>query len=205
MLDVLPAGDPRISRCRRDLRLINWLIGNHRWILRNLRKHVDLTSLGIVELGAGDGDLLSRIRQRHHSAPLIGFDRVAKPSALPDSIHWRPGDLFHHDGNWPGAVLIANLFLHHLTFEQIAQIGQRLAGVQLVLVGEGHRTPEVLRRSCVLNPFLGEVTRHDMEISLAAGFVKGELPEALGLSPADWHIAESSTLLGAHRLIALRR
>lgn len=205
MLDILPAGDPRAARCRRDLKFINWLIGNHRWIRRMLAKHADLTGGGIFELGAGDGDFLRRLRRAHPGVRLTGFDLAPRPASLAGDIGWRAGDLFEHDDPWPGTALVANLFLHHFTFEQIAVLGKRLEGVRLLLIGEAHRTPEVLRRSCVLNPFLGEVTRHDMEISLAAGFVQGELPDVLGLSARAWAITESSTFLGAHRLLAVRR
>lgn len=205
MLDILPADDPRVVRCRRDLKLINWLMGNHRWIWRTLARHRSLLPHGIVELGAGDGSFLRQFRHHHPDLPLAGFDLAPRPASLAADVAWHSGDVFQPAGSWPGAVLVANLFLHHFAVEQIQALGQRLDGVRLLLIGEGHRSPEVLRRSGWLNPLLGEITRHDMEISLAAGFVAGELPDWLGLNERDWIVHETHTLFGAHRLMAIRR
>lgn len=205
MLDILPADDPRVVRCRRDLRLINWLMGNHRWIRHTLARHSSLLPYGIVELGAGDGSFLHRLRRRYPALPLAGFDLAPRPAELAPDVAWHTGDVFQHAGSWPGAVLVANLFLHHFAVEQIQALGQRLRSVRLLLIGEAHRSPEILRRSAWLNPLLGEITRHDMEISLAAGFVEGELPDWLGLSGQDWIIHESHTVFGAHRMLAIRR
>ena len=46
------------------------------------------------------------------------------------------------------------------------------------------------------------VTRHDLLISIRAGFRGDELPRALGL--AGWTTAVSLTALGAYRLVACR-
>src|SRR4051794_17934011 len=60
-LDDLPAHDPRAIRSRRDLRLMNRVMGNAGIIERALREHVTSTHPRIVELGAGDGSLMLRI------------------------------------------------------------------------------------------------------------------------------------------------
>lgn len=205
MLDILSPDDPRAVRCRRDLKLINWLLGNHRWLLRVLDSNARKLDGGIVELGAGDGAFLHRLHRRHPNLRLAGFDRAPRPADLPGDIAWHSGDVFQHEGPWPGEVIVANLFLHHFTVEQLQALGRRLEGVRMLLVGEGHRDPNVMRRSGWLNPLLGEVTRHDMEISLAAGFVVGELPEWLGLSNRDWIVTESLNMFGGLRLLAIRR
>ncbi len=205
MLDILPPADPRAVRCRRDLKLINWLLGNHRWLLQALHSNFKQLAGGVVELGAGDGTFLHRLHRRHPNLRLAGFDHAPRPADLPSDVAWRSGNVFQHEGPWPGTVIVANLFLHHFTVEQLQAIGRRLEGVRMLLVGEGHRDPNVMRRSGWLNPLLGEVTRHDMEISLAAGFVVGELPEWLGLSDRDWIVTESLNMFGALRLLAIRR
>ena len=38
ILDGLPAGHPDAIRSRRDLRLVNALMGNQRWILKQLHR-----------------------------------------------------------------------------------------------------------------------------------------------------------------------
>jgi hypothetical protein len=205
LLDLLPADDPRVRRCRRDLHLINGLMGNHRWLLRQLARHQALLREGICEIGAGDGGFLRRLHRQFPGLRLTGFDRAPRPPNLPGDIEWQAGDVVELPGAWTGGVLIANLFLHHLDDARIKALGRRLDGVKLLLIGEGHRRPEVLRRSRWLNPLLGEVARHDMAVSLAAGFVRGELPALLALSAREWDLAEETNLFGALRLVAVRR
>lgn len=203
-LDLLPANDPRVVRLRRDLRLINWLMGNHRWLLRQLKTQLTHARGGVCELGAGDGSLLARIHGRWPSLPLTGLDRAPRPGKLEPAIAWRSGDLLYGDDPLPGAVLIGNLVLHHFTREQLEALGVRMQGCRVILLCESHRDPDVVRRSRWLNPLLGELTRHDMPISLEAGFLPGELPKWLGLAGAGWHVKEESNIFGSHRLLAVR-
>jgi hypothetical protein len=49
------------------------------------------------------------------------------------------------------------------------------------------------------------VTRHDAHVSIAAGFRADELPRILGLEPSDWDCRCTTTVLGAYRLVAVRR
>jgi hypothetical protein len=42
-------------------------------------------------------------------------------------------------------------------------------------------------------------------VSIAAGFRGEELPAALGLTTAEWNVRCTTTLLGAYRMIAVRR
>lgn len=61
ILDHLPADDPEARRSRRDLRRINFLMGNERRVCRAIRKHPQAAAKGIVEFGAGDGVLAGKI------------------------------------------------------------------------------------------------------------------------------------------------
>ena len=205
MLDLLPPQDPRVIRCRQDLRLINWLMGNHRWIIRSLGRHLPLAEGGVVEIGAGDGRLLCRLHRRWPDLPLEGFDVAPRPDNLPAGIDWHPGDLLQGEQPWPGAVLIGNLVLHHFAREQLQALGRRMRDFKVILINESRRDHDVLRRSRWLHPLLGEMTRHDMRVSLEAGFLDGELPEWLGLDSDQWEIRESNNIFGAHRLLAVRR
>ena len=73
LLDSLPGDDPEAVRSRRDLRLINFLMGNERWILR----HVDEGA--VIELGAGSGDLTRRLAKR---GQVTGLDFQEKPDGM---------------------------------------------------------------------------------------------------------------------------
>lgn len=204
-LDQLPAHDPRVIRCRRDLRLINWLMGNHRWIMRQLAGFPGVECEGIIELGAGDGALLCRIHRRWPARRLTGIDLAPRPDGLPTAIQWRTEDVLGEGTVWPGGILLCNLVLHHFSRAQIESLAARTRGFQALIICESLRDVNVLRRSRWLHPLLGDLTQHDMEVSLEAGFLPGELPLWLGLNPGDWTIRESSNLFGAHRLLAVRR
>ncbi|MEM9481863.1 MAG: class I SAM-dependent methyltransferase, partial [Verrucomicrobiota bacterium] len=70
-LDELLPEDPRAQRSRLDLRLINWLMGNHRILGRYAAA---FSWKSAVELGAGDGELLRRLASRFPDRHLRGID-----------------------------------------------------------------------------------------------------------------------------------
>ena len=56
----------------------------------------------------------------------------------------------------------------------------------------------------LMHPWINSVTRHDMHVSITAGFAAGEIPRLLGLAPAVWSFRETSTWRGARRVIGWR-
>ena len=54
LLDTLPNEDPAAVTSRAELRLINRLMGNHRWVERRVRQ-LPPSRRRVLELGAGDG------------------------------------------------------------------------------------------------------------------------------------------------------
>ena len=66
---------------------------------------------------------------------------------------------------------------------------------------EPWRSRWALLQGRLLWPFLGRVTRHDMAVSIRAGFRRGELPALLGLGD-EWTVQEQCTRLGACRMVA---
>ena len=56
ILDHLAVDDPRAVRSRRDLRMINFLMGNERWLVSRIRGRAESES--VSELGSGRGELL---------------------------------------------------------------------------------------------------------------------------------------------------
>ena len=63
ILDSLNPADPRAIRSRRDLQWIDLYLGNSRWIVRQLKKPTSPLAR-IIEIGAGEGDLLIFPRKR---------------------------------------------------------------------------------------------------------------------------------------------
>lgn len=199
-LDSLDPDDPRAVRARRDLRLINFLMGNEEWLLRQVAAQFETADKGIVELGSGEGHLLRRLAR---SSPAIGCDLAPRPPDLPNEIDWREGDLFSLAEPVSGCILVANLVLHHFSAEDLLRIGTIAGRFDTLLFVEPHRSrcAHVLAR--FLFPFVGEVTRHDMPASIHAGFAAGELGKALGLS-SDWSVTEVSHWCGSLRFVARR-
>ena len=197
-LDSLDAGDPRAVRARRDLRVINALMGNEGWILRQVAARPETAERGIVEFGSGDGHLLRRLARL---GPATGCDLAPRPAGLPAEIDWRQGDLFTLAEPITGGILVANLILHHFEGESLRRIGAIAGGFEAVILVEPHRCRSGLALATLLRPFVGEVTRHDMPVSIRAGFAKGELAEMLGLS-TGWSVTETVHWRGSLRVVA---
>jgi len=199
-LDSLSSDDPRAVKARTDLRRLNFLMGNARWIHGMVASHAESARRGIVELGAGDGLLLTRFAKQF---PATGCDLAPRPPGLPSELAWLQGDLFSHETDLAGGILIANLFLHHLSPLELARIGEIAERFERLVFVEPHRSRRALGLATALLPFVSEVTRHDMPVSIRAGFVTGELPSMMCLS-SRWSVKETSNWRGAHRLLASR-
>jgi hypothetical protein len=200
IIDGINADHPWAVRSRRDLRLVNFLMGNERWILRQIRRFPEAARRGIVELGAGGGELLRSLAKH---GPATGYDLAPRPARLPAAVTWRQGDFRQWAGEIRGGVMVANLFLHHLSDDELARLGSLADRFRVLLFTEPHRSEEALWMADRILPLVGEATRHDMPASIRAGFLERELPEALGLGP-DWRVREQPTWRGGNRVLAWR-
>ena len=205
ILDELPSDDPEAIRSRRDLRLINAIMGNHRWLARRIGIGFQ-TGWRVLELGAGDGELGQRLVQRNHVAAnqIVGIDRAPRPLAWPAEARWLQGDVFA-EALPPAEIITANLFLHHFQADTLAELGRRLPSTcRLLVCNEPARRGLHVWQGNLLAIVAGlnRVTRHDMRVSIRAGFLRRELPEWLGIS--DWKVFVSTTFFGAYRLEAHR-
>ncbi|MBC8127104.1 MAG: hypothetical protein H8M99_08175 [Gloeobacteraceae cyanobacterium ES-bin-144] len=205
ILDHLPPEDPEARRSRRDLRRINFLMGNERWVCRAIRKFSDAALRGIVELGAGDGMLVAKLAHSFPAAPVTGCDLVPRPDRLASRVIWKQGDLLSADCEMSGGILISNLFLHHFEGASLRQLGQLCNGFEILVFNEPDRStlPHLLGGS--MWPMINRVTRHDMHVSISAGFARDEMPSLMGIDPAMWSIVETCTWRGARRVLGCRR
>jgi hypothetical protein len=204
LLDHLPADDPDAQRSRRDLRRINFLMGNERWVCRTLRRFPEAAGRGIVEIGAGDGKLCEKIVSRFPQAAVAAYDLAPVPADLKSQVAWHRGDIFTMPPPAPGGVRIANLFLHHFEGESLAALGRWLANAELLIFNEPDRARMPHLLGALMHPWINSVTRHDMHVSITAGFAAGEIPRLLGLDPTVWSFRETSTWRGARRVIGWR-
>lgn len=185
-------------------------MGNYRWIGRCLRRARGKGISEWIEAGAGDGALARCFSpSERESFPVTGFDLVPRPAEWPEQWSWRQGDVFEQLGEEDrekGSLgLVAILFLHHFEDDALGKLGDVIEReCSCVLFSEPARYRFFSLAAIGFYPFINAVTRHDMRVSIGAGFRKGELPEALRLGE-EWEIRESVTIFGAYRMEAWRR
>ncbi|MEO7098549.1 MAG: class I SAM-dependent methyltransferase [Luteolibacter sp.] len=204
LLDHLPADDPEALRSRRDLRWINFLMGNERWVCRTLRRFPAEAGRGIVEIGAGDGTLCNKLARMFPQAAVVAYDLAPRPEDLDARVDWQRGDIFEKDAPEAGGVLVANLFLHHFEGDSLLALGPWMRNFEVLVFNEPDRSrlPHLLAGT--LHPWINRVTRHDMHVSIDAGFAAGEIGRLLGLDKQLWQMRETSTCCGARRVVAWR-
>ena len=197
ILDELSYDDPRAIRSRRDLKLVNWFMRGQSWILKELDELVGSGGVKrIVELGAGDGGMISACCGKFSEVECIAVDLIPRPVGVHDDVYWHEGDLFEYEGYEEGTVVIANLFLHHLLEDQLKALGEKAKSIKAFLCAEPYRATVPLYFGKVIYPFINDVTRHDMVVSIKAGFKQAELPYLLG-DHFDWK--EEKGLFGGIR------
>lgn len=205
ILDSLPEDHPDARKSRRDLRRINLIMGNHRWLARSVSTLVR-PGERVLELGAGTGELGRRLALR--GVEVDGLDLAGRPDGWPRDRAWHTADIHGFGGYGQYPVVIANLILHHFNDSALFRLGETLGRTARVIVAsEPSRSRLSLALVAGLFPLFGanRVTRHDAPASIAAGFQGDELPRALGLSARMWDVKCHASALGAFRMIALRR
>ncbi len=205
LLDSLPPEHPDALHNRRDLRLINRLMGNHRWLVRTLPV---LLAPGdaVLEIGAGTGELGARLAAR--GVAIDGLDLWPRPAGWPVDRTWHNTDLLGFAGYAKYAAIVGNLIFHQFTAPELSALGRTLCRAARVIIA---CEPARRRFSQIcfagLAPLLGanHVSRHDAHVSIAAGFCAYELPQMLGLASPAWDCHCRETLRGGYQMIAVRR
>lgn len=212
-LDELDPADERAKRARRELQLVNALMGNASFIARALEGSI-AEGAKIADLGAGDGALMMRIAGKlgTRAVRLSLVDRAcpASPQALArfSALGWEvtqcSADIFEWlaDADDFDAIT-ANLFLHHFEGPRLREL-LRLAAARtrLFVACEPRRSRFALLGSRALL-FLGcgPVTRRDAVLSVKAGFQGRELSDVW---PAgrDWELQERARGPFSHLFVA---
>jgi hypothetical protein len=204
LLDSLPPDHPDALHNRRDLRIINRVLGNYRWFARTLADHLRPPA-PVLEIGAGTGELGEQLAARGIASD--GLDLWPAPPRWPAGRRWHRADLMTFGGYDEYPVIIGNLVFHQFNAGQLAELGENLRrSATMILACEPLRQ----RRSQVLfatiAPWLGanHVSLHDGHVSIAAGFRGDELPQMLGLTQPLWDCRCHSTMRGTYRMMARR-
>ena len=215
LLDALPPEDPRAIRSRRDLVVVNALMGNARGIGSALKGALPARAIRVAELGGGSGHLLAAVARRPGASRPVDATIVdlnpcvnARTRTRAEAHGWRlkavQADVFE----WLGGsderydAIVANLFLHHFEDVQLRRMLQLVSRrTSLFVACEPLRSPFALLGSWLL-PLIGcnEVTCHDAELSVRAGFRGRELS---ALWPeARWTLREGRCGPFTHRFVA---
>ena len=187
LLDILPAGDPRAIRSRRDLVLINHLMRQPAIMARALRAFPVPRSL--ADLGGGDGCFLlavaRRLAKHWPGVAVLICDRqdIVAPEtrAAFQALGWNceahVGDVF--DGLPQADIITANLFLHHFDDVALARLLAAVAARTDYFAACEPRRGKFALAGAHLVGLLGcnDVTRHDAVVSVQAGFAAQDLSQ----------------------------
>lgn len=213
-LDHLPAYDTRAQRARADLRRVNLLMGNARYISGALPKD---GALRIADLGAGDGSVMRRIAARlaaaKHEIVLVDrapaveqhtLRRFERAGCTPVVVQSDALDFLRQPGPRFDAI-VANLFLHHFEATALRALLQAAARRTPVFVACEPRRARLPLHASRLLGLIGcnEVTRHDAAASVRAGFRGREL-SALWPQGEPWRLSEAAAGPFGHLFIARR-
>ena len=204
LLDSLPADHPDALHNRRDLRLTNQVMGNHRWLERILARIIRPGEV-VLELGAGTGELGLRLARRGLS--VAGLDLWPRPPEWDPTRPWHREDLRTFTLYSDYAAVVGNLIFHQFSEADLARVGENIRrSARVIVASEPHRRRLSQLLYKTFTPLIGanHVSRHDGHVSIAAGFRGNELPHYLGLSPDEWRVDCHSTALGAYRMVAVR-
>lgn len=214
-LDELDPADARAKRARRELRLVNAIMGNAGFIARALAGSI-AEGAKIADLGAGDGALMMRVARQlgTRALRLSLVDRACPPSpqalARYGALGWEvtpcAADVFDWLAGAPYFdAITVNLFLHHLEGLRLRQL-LRLAAARtrLFVACEPRRSRVALLGSRALVLLgCGAVTRHDAVLSVRAGFHGRELSDVWP-SGSQWQLEEGARGPFSHLFVARR-
>lgn len=177
------------ARSVRDLVRINRYLGGHEVLRRTLAPLLQPgESFTMLDVGAASGDMGNVVQQAYPNARVTSLDYrfdhlryAADPRVVADAFH-----LPFRDRSFD--VVHCSLFLHHFHFHQVAALLHRFGQVasRYVVVSdlERHWLAWIALPSTRWIFHWDPITLHDGPISVAAGFLPGELlhlAEAAGL------------------------
>ncbi len=206
LLETLSEDHPDAIKSRQDLRLVNAIMRNHRWLISEVKRHLQ-PGWRVLEIGAGDGTLGRRLVNEGVCAAdhLCGLDLVEKPVAWPAEARWISGDLLAQSPLPDAEIIITSLFLHHFHEGQLRHLGALLPPSCKVLIAaepSRHFFHQIQGRLFATLTGMNYVTKYDMKVSIRAGFRRNELGDSLRLK--GWQQRASTTAFGAYRFIATR-
>lgn len=219
-LDGLPALDPKARGSRRDLRVLNYWMGNAGIVARSLNSvSVEHAAKRLIEIGAGDGHFMLRVARQlgpgwgSKNAVLVdrqnavSGDTLKGFAALGWGVESVQADVFEwieRPAALGGTIVVANLFAHHFDDRQLVALFSKLAqAAQCFIALEPRRSLWSLSFSLLVGALgCNRVTRHDAPVSVRAGFTGNELTQ-LWPQSEQWRCVERRAGPFSHLFIAI--
>ncbi len=221
-LDELPPGDPGAVGSRKDLDVLNRMMGHAALMARLLQTAgAPARMRTLVDLGAGDGRLTLTLMRRLAKpgaqpvkAVLVDRREVPNGSVREEitGLGWEvenvQADVFDFLAQRKpeeGTVIMANLFLHHFEAEPLRQLLREAAFKSDAFAAcEPRRSNSALAASKLVGLIgCNRVTRHDAPASVRAGFTGHELSEIwTEVAGAGWETDERRVGLFSHGFVA---
>jgi len=187
-LDVLNPADPRAERSRRELRFVNFVMGNAGRLARALSRNLR-DGATVADLGGGDGALMLRVARalRVKDVTVLVVDRAAAISAETRrrfaALGWTARSIDAEALSWMERVtgrfdaITANLFLHHMDDGALKRLlALAAARTDRFAACEPRRSFIGVAGSRALRlAGCSAETCHDAVVSVRAGFADGEL------------------------------
>ena|ERR1051326_2310006 len=220
-LDGLPALDPKARGSRRDLRVLNYWMGNAGIVARSLNSvSVEHAAKRLIEIGAGDGHFMLRVARQlgpgwgSKNAVLVdrqnavSGDTLKGFAALGWGVESVQADVFEwmqRPAALAGDIVVANLFAHHFDDGQLAALFCKIAKAAGCFIAlEPQRSLWSLSFSLLVGVLgCNRVTRHDAPISVRAGFAGNDLSRLWPETP-EWRRVEHRAGPFSHLFIASR-
>ena len=208
LLDQVPADDPVALKIHRDILRYNRLMGNFRWVGREVRRSLRQGDR-VLEIAAGQGHLLNALAKRKlltRAGHVAAFDAAcSRPELCPEGVEWSVCRAEDFSGYRNFDVILVCHFLHQLSADALQALGEQLAHARVIIAAEPRRHPLAVRL-CKASRLIGFSQEGicDAYTSIHAGFRRDELTTLLGLDAARWGFNYSETWLGSYRLRAER-
>lgn len=194
ILDELPPEHSLAIGSRCDLVRLNRIMGNVGIFHRHFRRTFpERPPRRIVELGSGDGTFLLRLAQRFGSdwsgadvtlvdrQPVVSGATLGGFTGMGWSAQVASADVFAwlEQQQEPCDLMLANLFLHHFEAKALRRLLGLIASRSMNFVACEPRRGSFGLMSARLSWLIGcnSVTRHDVVVSVRAGFAGRELTD----------------------------
>jgi 2-polyprenyl-3-methyl-5-hydroxy-6-metoxy-1,4-benzoquinol methylase len=198
IMDDLQCSGEVVHQTLRELDFINHWLGGNQVTLKGLKSLIKnqnkIKSLHLADLGCGSGEMLKLIHQQLKTHPVLQLTGIdANPNIIAfaekhcagiPNIQLKTEDIF--DPNFQRHsfdIVIATLFLHHFTHNQLVKIFRSLqtqARIGIV-VNDLHRHPLAYYAIKLLTQLFSRSTmvKYDAPLSVLRGFKKAEIERIL--------------------------